>query len=192
MNAIFQDNLRQARIKAGYESAKDFSDRLGISYTTYMNYESKGREPKYEQLCKIAAALHVTTDELLGYSLKEFDKCQRRAESAGYSITTAGNMVHVSDEGVDRLRQGPNFFYTLSLYQSERKRTTDKDTSGDPLPLDMTKEDFIRAVNRAYTNFEQKNKQHLYDEFLFSFMGQDFFSSMDHDLDKPDKPDKAQ
>ena len=63
----FQDNLRRAREKAGYESAKDFSDRLGISYTTYMNYESKGREPKYDRLCEIAAALHVTTDELLGY-----------------------------------------------------------------------------------------------------------------------------
>ena len=188
----FQDNLRKYREAAGFSQSKEFASKIGIPYSTYTGYENQGREPKYKQLCSIAAALHVTTDELLGYSLKEFDKCQRRAESAGYSITTAGNMVHVSDEGVDRLRQGPNFFYTLSLYQSERKRTTDKDLSGDPLPLDMTKEDFIRAVNRAYTNFEQKNKQHLYDEFLFSFMGQDFFSSMDHDLDKPDKPDKAQ
>ena len=86
MNAIFQDNLRQARIKAGYESAKDFSDRLGISYTTYMNYESKGREPKYEQLCKIAAALHVTTDELLGYDgesvwRKKYEEVQRQLDA---------------------------------------------------------------------------------------------------------------
>ena len=82
----FQDNLRRAREKAGYESAKDFSDRLGISYTTYMNYESKGREPKYDRLCEIAAALHVTTDELLGFDgesiwRKKYEEAQRQLDA---------------------------------------------------------------------------------------------------------------
>ena len=83
----FQDNLRRAREKAGYESAKDFSDRLGISYTTYLAYEGQeGREPKYDRLCEIAAALHVTTDELLGYDgesvwRKKYEEVQRQLDA---------------------------------------------------------------------------------------------------------------
>ena len=63
----FKDRLRYMREKAGYTSAKDFADVLGIKYTTYLAYEAqKGREPKYDLLCKIATALNCTTDELLG------------------------------------------------------------------------------------------------------------------------------
>ncbi|WP_303841626.1 helix-turn-helix domain-containing protein [Selenomonas ruminantium] len=62
----FQDNLRQYREKAGI-NAKDFAAQLGIKYTTYTAYENQGREPKYDVLCKIAAALHVSIDELMDY-----------------------------------------------------------------------------------------------------------------------------
>lgn len=62
----FQENLRHYREKAGYKSAKDFADALGISPNTYVGYEVRGREPKYETLCKIADKLHVSTDDLLG------------------------------------------------------------------------------------------------------------------------------
>ncbi len=60
------DNLRRYREMAGI-TAKDFAALLGIKYTTYMAYENEGREPKQEALCKIAAALHVSIDDLLGY-----------------------------------------------------------------------------------------------------------------------------
>ena len=65
----FQDNLKKYRLAAGYQQAKDFAQNvLGIKYTTYLAYEGQeGREPKYDRLCEIAAALHVTTDELLGF-----------------------------------------------------------------------------------------------------------------------------
>ena len=62
----FQDKLRQYREQAGYKQAKDFAEKIGIPYTTYLGYENQGREPKYELLCKIATALNCTTDELLG------------------------------------------------------------------------------------------------------------------------------
>ena len=84
----FQDNLRRAREKAGYESAKDFAQNvLGIKYTTYLAYEGQeGREPKYDRLCEIAAALHVTTDELLGYDgesvwRKKYEEVQRQLDA---------------------------------------------------------------------------------------------------------------
>ena len=65
----FQDNLRKQREQARY-TAKEFATLLGLPYTTYVGYENQGHEPKYETLCRIAAALHVTTDELLGYRFK--------------------------------------------------------------------------------------------------------------------------
>ena len=62
----FQENLKYYREKSGYKTAKDFADVLNIPYTSYVAYENKGREPKYEMLCKIADLLKVSTDDLLG------------------------------------------------------------------------------------------------------------------------------
>lgn len=62
----FQENLKYFREKAGYKQAKDFAKVLDIPYPTYVGYESQGREPKYQTLCKIADLLNVSTDELLG------------------------------------------------------------------------------------------------------------------------------
>ena len=73
----FQDKLRQYREQAGYKQAKDFAKEIGIPYQTYLNYENKGTEPKYDTLCQIATALGVTTDELLGHSLDEFERCKK-------------------------------------------------------------------------------------------------------------------
>lgn len=61
----FQENLKKFRIRAGYTQAKDFAKVLGISYPTYMGYENRGREPKFELLTKIASVLHVSIDDLL-------------------------------------------------------------------------------------------------------------------------------
>ena len=62
----FQENLRYYREKAGYKQAKDFAKVLDVPYPTYVGYESQGREPKYNTLCKIADILQVSTDDLLG------------------------------------------------------------------------------------------------------------------------------
>lgn len=68
----FQENLKYYREKAGYKQAKDFYKLLGVPYSTYIGYESKGREPKYNTLCKIADLLNVSTDELLGAKEKKY------------------------------------------------------------------------------------------------------------------------
>ena len=64
--STFQDNLRYYREKAGYKKQTDFAKAIDLPYTTYLNYEKAGREPKYETLIKIADKLGITTDELLG------------------------------------------------------------------------------------------------------------------------------
>ena len=68
----FQENLKYYREKAGYKTAKELADVLKLPYNTYAGYESKGREPKYNTLCKIADLLNVSTDELLGAKEKTY------------------------------------------------------------------------------------------------------------------------
>ncbi len=63
----FQINLRKRRAALGI-TAKDFATQLGINYGTYAGYETQGREPKYDVLCKIATALNVSVDDLLGFT----------------------------------------------------------------------------------------------------------------------------
>lgn len=88
---VFQDNLKKYRELAGYESAKEFSDALNIPYPTYIAYENRGREPKYELLIKIAKKLDVTTDELLGIDSDEqcitWEHAQKILRRAGIEIT---------------------------------------------------------------------------------------------------------
>lgn len=72
----FQERLRYYRERAGYKSAKEFAQKLGMGYTTYVAYENKDREPRYEVLCKIARLLDTTPNDLLGFSEKdELQKC---------------------------------------------------------------------------------------------------------------------
>lgn len=63
----FQARLNYYRKKAGYKTAKEFSNALGIPYNTYTAYENQKREPKLDLLVKIADLLNVSLDELLGY-----------------------------------------------------------------------------------------------------------------------------
>lgn len=63
----FSKNLKKARIKAGYSTAKDFAKELNIPYTTYMAYEKKGNEARYDVLIKIAKKLHTSPNELIGF-----------------------------------------------------------------------------------------------------------------------------
>lgn len=62
----FQENLKYYRERAGYKSAKEFANTLGIPPNTYVGYEVRGREPKYTTLCKIADLLNISLDDLVG------------------------------------------------------------------------------------------------------------------------------
>ena len=55
----FSDNLKKYRLLAGFKSAKEFADSIGIKYTTYMSYENKGTKPPL-------TILDISVDELIG------------------------------------------------------------------------------------------------------------------------------
>ena len=93
--ADFQGNLKRLRIYKGFKTAKEFAAALGIGYTRYINYENKGREPDYETLCKIAAALNVSIDDLLGYRPDAWETTKNTLEDYGYKLTKL-NSSHYS------------------------------------------------------------------------------------------------
>ncbi|WP_313132818.1 helix-turn-helix domain-containing protein [Anaerocolumna sp.] len=59
------ENLKKLREERGL-TKKQMSDLIGIPYTTYVGYETLVREPKKEQVDKIAEALNVPSAYILG------------------------------------------------------------------------------------------------------------------------------
>lgn len=72
MNAIFGKNLKGAREKADFTTAKAFAASFGkeggvdiLPYTTYSAYEQGKKQPKFEMLMMIANKLGISVDDLL-------------------------------------------------------------------------------------------------------------------------------
>lgn len=63
----FNENLKKYRLKAGFKSAKRFAESLNIPYTTYMGYENKNSWPPEKILVKLANALSIDVNTLIGF-----------------------------------------------------------------------------------------------------------------------------
>ncbi len=75
MSAKFCDNLKIARALSGL-TQQQVADLTGIARSTYTLYESGKREPTVEGIKKIARALNVTGDFLLGLEEISIDKTE--------------------------------------------------------------------------------------------------------------------
>ena len=114
-----KDNLRNLREKAGYTNAKDFAQNvIKVPYSSYLGYETKGTWPNEETLCKIADALHVTTDELLGY---EVDKQQKMSDC----LSRLRYKVTVLDGKTAKLEREDNLYPALETTISNLLRMYD-------------------------------------------------------------------
>lgn len=83
-----QDNLKLLRMKLGYKQAKDFAKFAGIPYSSYSAYE-RGSWPNEENLIKLARALNVSIDTLIGYTPKKVDKFAKAVallKESGYEV----------------------------------------------------------------------------------------------------------
>ena len=58
-------NIREARKKAGL-TQKDLADFSGVAKITIQQYEAGKRQPRLEQLMKLADTMEINIDELLG------------------------------------------------------------------------------------------------------------------------------
>lgn len=91
-----KSNLRRFRERAGFEQAKEFAKFAGIPYSSYSAYE-RGSWPNEENLVKLATALNVSIDTLIGYKQEEPDELQKAVDLCNKSgintelISTNGN-----------------------------------------------------------------------------------------------------
>lgn len=84
----FHKNLKLYRETLNI-SARSFAKELNIPYTTYLAYETTNREPKFTTLIKIATALNVSVDDLLGYNPNNKDELTQAVDdlkSLGFKI----------------------------------------------------------------------------------------------------------
>lgn len=62
---IFQERLRKARSFRGY-SQEGLAEKAGMPGSSIAHFETGSRKPSFDSLRRIANALEVTTDYLLG------------------------------------------------------------------------------------------------------------------------------
>lgn len=91
------ENLRIYRSQTGI-TRKQIADKLGMTPQAYGNYENGEREPKLDILIKIAAALHVSVDDLLGYKVDEYENRAASLMSFGFDL------VENDDDSIDILQ----------------------------------------------------------------------------------------
>ena len=105
-----------------------------MPYSTYSTYESGKSEPKATALVKIAAALHVSVDDLLGYHVHDFDK------AASLYHESTGNTATLSNEGVVMTRKDGGRGFWLQP---------------------ISKAAFVKAINDAAAQFDRNLRPRL-------------------------------
>ena len=93
-----KDNLKVFREQAGYKQAKEFAKFAGIPYSSYSAYE-RGSWPNEENLVKLATALNVSVDTLIGFKQGQVDKIQQAINEL--------KACHFTVEVIDRLPDEP-------------------------------------------------------------------------------------
>ena len=91
----FKERLRDLRLKKGMKS-KDIALLVGISEPTYISYESRGSQPPYEVLCKIADVFDMSIDYLIRGKRKnqQFENIRL----AGYTVKESEGRYIVSSK----------------------------------------------------------------------------------------------
>ena len=123
----FKENLRKYREASGL-TAKDFAATIGLNYGTYISYETAGKEPRYDTLKKIAAALHVSIDTLLDNKPDGLAKWGRYLNNTDISLIDKGEEIEVviDLDGVNCHSFTGSRSVILQIFQlAERKATKD-------------------------------------------------------------------
>ena len=142
---IFKERLKAYRLRAGFSLAKDFANTAGIPYSTYVTYEN-GSWPNETNLCKIAATLGVTTDELLGYSFNEYDKYKRMVQRAGFFV----------DDNSNHFEGSPQDEQVFVFYQINADDESDMEKV-----IFKSRADFIRILKDAYSIYSKNTEKIL-------------------------------
>ena len=128
----FKENLRKYREALGI-NAKDFASQIGVAYTTYANYENVGSEPKYATLIKIATALHVSIDELLGYKSDNIGRNMDLCKQIGLQVNANEEGVTIFHDKEQIGKLSPDMFNMLVSHALE----TSALSAGDYFKLEV-------------------------------------------------------
>lgn len=74
---VLKTNLQEFRKRAGFKSARDFAEFMGISVGTYTNYEQGKANMSLLQAWEFADALNCTLDELAGRKVESLTDDER-------------------------------------------------------------------------------------------------------------------
>ncbi len=116
----FGENLKRIRENAQL-SRKDLAQKIGSTQQSIGLYENGKRAPGLDILRKLAKALNVTTDKLLGQSTPdEFESCKKYLKEIGFDIfTKADGKILVllnekgrKDEDLERIYTAANLYET--------------------------------------------------------------------------------
>lgn len=113
------NNLRRIR-KLHKENQTEFAQRLGLSRSTYSNYENNNRLPDDQTLVRIADLLNIKVNDLLGvdsinsqFDFAALDDIVRtygeHAQSKGFNFDQEikKTMKELSSEGLSLLKHAP-------------------------------------------------------------------------------------
>ena len=75
-NTTFAKQLEKNRHSLDL-NMKEMASKLGINYSTYVSWETAGKEPKYDTLLEIADKLNTTPNDLLGYQGKSINQIKK-------------------------------------------------------------------------------------------------------------------
>jgi transcriptional regulator with XRE-family HTH domain len=139
----FQDNLKKCREKSIYNSAKEFAKALQIPYQTYLNYENKGTEPKYDILCAISEKLHTSPNELLDY--KPPNQLELDLETA-----RMGEFEATEEEECIAIRLSPMFVSAVKSYSNNQMYIDNKNT------IRLSKDDFSKWIQNGKFSYESR------------------------------------
>lgn len=161
----FAENLRKYRERAGY-SSKELADIIKIKYTTYLNYENAGSEPRYEILMKIADILNVSIDDLLGRTLT-IDKVLFSLNSLGfnpiyvneikgYNINTALKPIHLDENSI--------YFDQSTFTEDELLAVYSYAVSQTEENIEGTRKQLLSSsIEKAFNFLDKRKGNHLID-----------------------------
>lgn len=117
-------------------SQEELAAKVGISRISMSNYERGERTPPVDIFLRIAQALHVSTDELLGYDPEQPDE-----------LTRCLNVCKEAGLFTDPWQfRGSTI---VSVYQNKEEAEQDKSSVDVPV---LGKDEFIAAVNAGANN----------------------------------------
>lgn len=168
--SAFSDNLTKYREKANI-SRKELAAILGVSVASIGFYETGRNEPDLQKLVTIAAALHVSVDNLLGYKVDTYEHYKAIFLDAcpAYGIREQGDMLAIYSRKQEESANATPFTWesefdfvdpTPAPHEAFDFLPLEWTPDAPPyyLSLELTRADFIAIMRRAADDWKKETR----------------------------------